>query len=207
MTFAHGQFNPNPLANPFNTRVGKCSLNTSKNPKNLQVPNQDVPLYGSPEWEQRYGNAQRQLTVPNQDIPLGDQLKGNGFLRNSDRLFRLADGTLVDFKTRKVIYSPNSEKSQYHGNPNARISMSIGSWNDGTGPKLEDLIDRIDDYYGRVHHNDANQLDQDSIDYWLKAEEEAEAMKSSMTDAQKAMIADFEKHFPKSRLIEESKKQ
>ena len=40
-----------------------------------------------------------------------------------------------------------------------------------------------------------------------KFEEEAEAMKSSMTDAQKAMIADFEKHFPKSRLIEESKKQ
>ena len=83
--------------------------------------------------------------------------------------------------------------------------MSIGSWNDDTGPKLEDLIDRIDDYYGRMRHSDANQLDQNSIDYWLKAEEEAEAMKSSMTDAQKAMIADFEKHFPKSRLIEESK--
>lgn len=207
MTFARGQFNPNPLANPFNTLLGKCSISTCKNPKDLQVPNQDVPLYGTPEWEMRYGNSQKRLEVPNQDIPFGDQLRGNGFIGNSDRLFRLADGTLLDFKTRKVISQPTASNSQYWGNPSQDIDYSdYGMWNDSCEPKLEDLINRIDDYYGRTAPNIDCNLDQKSIDYWIRAEEEADALRSSMTDAQKEMIADFEHHFPKSRLIEESKK-
>jgi lipopolysaccharide biosynthesis regulator YciM len=49
-------------------------------------------------------------------------------------------------------------------------------------------------------------MDPKSAAYWLKAREEAEKLVASMTDEQKAMVAQFEAHFPKSRLIEESKK-
>lgn len=49
-------------------------------------------------------------------------------------------------------------------------------------------------------------MDARSAAYWLRAQEEAEKMKASMTDKQKAAIAAFERHFPKSRLIEESRK-
>ena len=62
----------------------------------------------------------------------------------SDRLFRLADGTVVDFKTRKVIYSPNKEGGEYWGDPCRTISFgNAGSWNEDE-TKLEDLISRID---------------------------------------------------------------
>lgn len=208
MTFTRTGFDSNPLANPFNTRCGKSGITLSKSPKDLQVPNQDVPLFGTPEWEMRYGNLQKRLEVPNQDIPLGDQLKGNGFIGNSDRLFRLADGTILDFKTRKVISQPSANNSQYWKNTGEDIDCSdYGMWNDACEPTLEDLISRIDDYYGRSSLNNDDNLDQTSIDYWIRAEEEADVLKSTMTDAQKQMIANFEHHFPKSRLIEESRKQ
>lgn len=48
-------------------------------------------------------------------------------------------------------------------------------------------------------------MDPKSAVYWLKAQEETEKLVASMTDEQKAMVAQFEAHFPKSRLIEESK--
>lgn len=223
MTFANGAFNPLPQANPLNTRIyGNISLNpmspmatqskfrACKSPEDLQVPNQDVPMYGSDEWNAKYAK-QDQLQVPNQDIPPGDQLGGNGFIQNSDRLFRLADGTVVDFKTRKVLYSPNKESSQYWGDPSKTISMESQCWNDEE-TKLEDLISKIDQYYGRASSGSSSvdamnaQLDPKSAKYWLQAQQEAEKMKSSMTQQQKDMIADFEHHFPKSRLIEEAKK-
>lgn len=62
--------------------------------------------------------------------------------------------------------------------------------------KLPEFADSIDD----------NEIDPASAEYWLRAQEESEKMMSSMTDEQKKMIADFENHFPKSRLIEECKK-
>ena len=62
----------------------------------------------------------------------------------SDRLFRLADGTVVDFKTRKVVYSPNKEGGEYWGDPCMTISFgNARSWNEDE-TKLEDLISRID---------------------------------------------------------------
>ena len=82
-----------PLANPLNRhrfqegpRRGAASR--PADPSKLEVPNQDVPLYGSDEWRERY-QAQSGLTVPNQDVPPGDQLGGSGFIPGSDRLFRL----------------------------------------------------------------------------------------------------------------------
>lgn len=119
---------------------------------------------------------------------------------------------MLDFKTRQVIHSPNKEDSEYWGDPNKTISFDRDdSWN-ATETKLEDLISRIDQYYGRASSSNPSvdamnsQLDPRSAQYWLQAEEEAEKLKSSMTMQQKAMIADFEHHFPKSRLIEEAKK-
>lgn len=49
-------------------------------------------------------------------------------------------------------------------------------------------------------------LDAADLEYWIKAEEETEKLRSEMTDEQRQMIDDFEKHFPKSKLIDESKK-
>lgn len=49
-------------------------------------------------------------------------------------------------------------------------------------------------------------IDPKSAAYWLKASEEAEKLIDNMTDEQKKLISDFESHFPKSRLIEESLK-
>lgn len=50
------------------------------------------------------------------------------------------------------------------------------------------------------------QVDPKSAKYWLQAEEEAEKLQTEMSDEQKKMLADFEKHFPRSKLVEESKK-
>lgn len=198
----------NPLANPLNSRQKPSGIHVPCNPSDLTVPDTSLSYDQILKMQQ----ARRSLTVPNQDIPPGDQLRGNGFLGMSDRLFRLADGTVVDFKTRKVIYSPNKEGGEYWGDPCRTISFgNVGSWNEDE-TKLEDLISRIDQYYGRAQSSNAQfdalnaQLDPESVQYWLRAEEEAEKMKDAMTQQQKQMIADFEKHFPKSRLIEEAKR-
>lgn len=217
MTFSNGTYSPHPLANPFNTRLGgsNISLNplinrnasaNNVNPKDLQVPNQDVPLYGTPEWNQKYGKV-NDLQVPNQDVPLGDQSGKQGFIRNSS-IFRCHDGTIVDFRSRKVIYTPDDPNSQYWGNPNSTISRGTEkSWNDEIGPTIDQMINNIDQYYGRnSEQNQIVDIDPESVKYWIQAQEEAEKLKSQMTDYQKQMIAQFESHFPKSRLIEESKK-
>lgn len=49
-------------------------------------------------------------------------------------------------------------------------------------------------------------LNPNELEYWIKAKEETEKMIDNMTDDQKKLIADFEAHFPKSRLIEENLK-
>lgn len=51
------------------------------------------------------------------------------------------------------------------------------------------------------------QIDPKSARYWLKAEQEADKLRSQMTPEQLKMIDDFEKHFPPSKLIEEAAKQ
>ena len=221
MTCSNGAFSPHPLANPFNTRLGPSnySLNPCKNadatrqfhtaggnPRNLQVPNQE-PTYDQVQSAEQAQLQRKSLQVPNQDIPLGDNLGRRGFLKKNSSLFRCLDGTVLDFKTGKVIHSPNDPSLEYWGNPDATVSKesSIGTWNDEE--TVDSLIANIDQYYGRATPgSNGMQVDSKSAKYWLQAEEEAEKLQTEMSDEQKKMLADFEKHFPRSKLVEESKK-
>lgn len=205
MTYTPAGFDANPLANPFNTRLGKKGITHTKNASQLAIPNQDIPVYGSLDWEQQFGDQNARLTVPNQDAPSGDQLQKSGFIGNNDRLFRLADGTVIDFKTGKILHEIKPKDPTCWGDRTLNAQESF-SWNDDTGPTIDDLINKINEYNGNPSALPDSNLDKASIEYWLKAEEEAEKLKNSLTDAQKAMISAFEQHFPKSRLIEESKK-
>ena len=216
---------PSPLANPFNTRQhgnfntgaaarGAYIRHTHCDPKDLTVPNQDIPYNGSPEWNELHANSG--LTVPNQDVPLGDRQNnfGNsGFL--NDRLFRLADGTVIDFKTGKIMrgFRHNAAPPGYWNDPSAEIGQeeagfaSTGYWNTKDGPSLEELVRNTDRWVGTASPGGVLEpMDPRSAAYWLHAEEEAEKLKANMTDEQKAVLAAFQAHFPKSRLIEESKK-
>lgn len=221
MTSSNGAFSPHPLANPFNTRLGPSnySLNPCRNAdaarqfhkvsrdlRSLQVPNQE-PTYDQVQRAEQAQLQRKSLQVPNQDIPLGDNLSRQGFLKRNSSLFRCLDGTILDFKTGKVIHSPYDSSSEYWGNPNATVSKesSIGTWSDEE--TIDNLIANIDQYYGRATPASSGmQVDSKSAKYWLQAEEEAEKMQAEMSDEQKQMLADFEKHFPKSKLIEEAKK-
>lgn len=76
--------NPNPFANPLNSgrfsnSGGITAGQKGINRRCLEVPNQDVPFNGSPEWHDMF-NKQRELTVPNQNIPPGDQTSRIGFI-------------------------------------------------------------------------------------------------------------------------------
>lgn len=195
---------PSPLANPLNSGYRRpMKITRPFDPSKLEVPNQDIPPNGSPEWyAMQAGNG---LTVPNQDVPLGDQLRGAGFLPGSDRLFRLSDGSLIDFKTGRIA-SRQRQVPGYWGDPNKTISYcQKAEMENGTGPSMEDLIANMDAYRGTATP-DGNYMDARSAAYWLKAQEEAEKLVAGMTDAQKGALSAFEAHFPKSKLIEESRK-
>ena len=49
-------------------------------------------------------------------------------------------------------------------------------------------------------------IDEYARKYWEKAAQEARKLENDMTQEQKLHLQAFEAHFPKSRLIEESKK-
>ena len=163
-------------------------------------------MFGTPEWDALY-NKQKNLTVPNQDVPLGDQLRGNGFI--NDNLFRLSDGSIVDFKKRQIVFQPKQDNSSW-GTRIIRHESDIGSWNDPSEISLDDLINNDEKYKNTAMPNGSlmvgEPIDPKSAAYWLKASEEAEKLIDNMTDEQKKLISDFESHFPKSRLIEESLK-
>ena len=211
MTFSNGHFNPNPLANPFNTRLGPA--NYSLNPSNMQPQRMSINTKSSalPDPIPFNGIDSSKLQVPNQDIPLGDQLKGNGFVNGSDSIFTLQDGTVLDFKARKVLFDPNKKNSQYWGDPNRTLEFN-NPFGDHPQNDFNSLIDNAfnGNQNGNQNGNAAqldDQLDPASISYWMQAEKEAQELKDKMSDDQKKMIQDFEDHFPMSRLIEESMKR
>ena len=212
-------FSNDPTSNPLNAashavarKLGRINRGSSKDPSHLEVPNQDVPLFGSPEWNSMYGSTQNKLVPPNQDIPLGDQLKGSGFLPGSDSIFKTSDGVVLDFKTRKVLFDPHTNNKAHWGNPNEVISFGMTTAYESPRREFEELIAKSFDSNGAIDHiavDDqmyTNQIDPKSAQYWIQAEKEAAKLVSSMSDKQKKMISDFESHFPMSRLIEESMK-
>ena len=88
-----------------------------------------------------------------------------------------------------------------------KFSMSLGKVNKlVTDLKSKELINNTDKWIGTATPTGGfvQHIDSKSAAYWLKANEEAAKLKDAMTDEQKALIAAFEQHFPKSRLIEES---
>lgn len=134
---------PSPLANPLNSGYRRpMRITRPSDPSDLQVPNQDVPLNGSPEW---YA-ARSRLTVPNQDVPLGDRLRGSGFLPGSDRLFRLADGTVMDFRTGRIAYAARQTEG-YWGDPNRTLTYQDAT-ETRPEPTIDDLIANMDSYRG-----------------------------------------------------------
>ena len=204
---------PSPLTNPFTVRrygnfnTGKASAGgyiSHTHDKNLTVPNQDIPYNGSPEWYAM--QSRNKLTVPNQDVPAGDQTAGaghSGFI--NDRLFRLPDGTIMDYKTGRVFKTAGNPSGYNVITPGDTGMEDRTQWG-SSGPSLDELINNTDKWIGTatpaggfVQH-----IDSKSAAYWLKANEEAAKLKDAMTDEQKALIAAFEQHFPKSKLIEES---
>ena len=212
---------PSPMANPFNSyghgnfNTGRANVHshishTGKVAANLQVPNQDIPYNGSPEW---YAMQRNNLQPPNQDIPLGDQCQGCGFLPGSDRLFRTSDGTIFDFKSKRIVRW-EQDIPGYWGDPSRVIGMdNMGVIPQMTGgvsqsPSMAELINNIDMYKGTAMPDGSlmEPMDAKSAAYWLKAEEEASKLVANMSDEQKSMMAAFEAHFPKSKLIEESRK-
>lgn len=132
-----------------------------------------------------------------------------GFLPGSS-VFRLHDGTLLDFKTGRMLSRPG--RSERSGEWAAPRTLTYGDPNYGAagsyGPTMEQMIANPELYMGKSAEEQrmASQLDPESARYWLTASREARKLEAQMTDEQKAAMAEFEKHFPESRLIEESMK-
>lgn len=153
--------------------------NPMQNSKNLEVPNQDIPYYDRP-------------------VPI------YGFIGNSS-LFKLADGTLLDLKSCKIIYDPSTKwfAKGYWNDPNAEIKRPSAETEWGANETIESMLARIGTQPDGTY-NDPN-LSPESIRYWKKAKEESEKLEQNMTDEQKKLLDDLKsgKMFPMSRLVEE----
>lgn len=112
---------PYPEANPFNERrFGNYNVNkaasgfyishTGKEAKNLQVPNQDQPMYGSSEWMALH-DRQSGLTVPDTapDAMFGGSVASAGFVPGRPDLFVMHDGAVISFKTGRIIRPPTAK--------------------------------------------------------------------------------------------------
>ena len=111
----------------------------------------------------------------------------------------------MDYKTGRVFKTAGNPSGYNVITPGDTGMEDRTQWG-SSGPSLDELINNTDKWIGTatpaggfVQH-----IDSKSAAYWLKANEEAAKLKDAMTDEQKALIAAFEQHFPKSRLIEES---
>ena len=155
-------------------------------------------MYGSPEWVALH-DRQKGLTVPDTapDAMLGGTVASAGFVPGRPDLFVMHDGAVISFKTGRIVRPPAAK-------PGA-ISPTLpgqGEW-DAT-PSIEQLIAGIGVSSGKPAE-DPN-IDEYSRRYWEIAAHEARKLENDMTPEQKLYLQVFEAHFPKSRLIEESKK-
>ena len=155
-------------------------------------------MYGSPEWVALH-DRQKGLTVPDTapDAMLGGTVASAGFVPGRPDLFVMHDGAVISFKTGRIVRPPAAK-------PGA-ISPTLpgrGEW-DAT-PSIEQLMSGTCISNGNTSE-DPN-IDEYSRKYWEKATQEARRLESEMTPEQKLYLRAFEAHFPKSRLIEESKK-
>lgn len=161
------------------------------------MPNQDQPVYGSPEWTALH-DRQSGFTVPDTapDAMLGGSATSAGFVPGRPDLFVMHDGAVISFKTGRIV-KPSAARP-------CTISPSMpgqGEW--GATPSIEQLMAGIGVSPGKPAE-DPN-IDEYSRKYWEIATHEAKKLESDMTPEQKFYLQAFETHFPKSRLIDESK--
>ena len=196
--------NPHPLANPFNQRryaayempAPKKVITRCSDPSKLTVPQ---PTMTYDEIIER----QRALTVPD-TAPVETYAAGGAFgFINDSSLFRLGDGSVIDIRTRKIVFDPNIKfkAAGYWRDPNETIArQSDMEW--GKTPSIDALLASCDSSKGEM--NDPN-LSPESIKYWQRAREESKKLESSMTDEQKKLLDELnsEQFFPMSRLEEE----
>lgn len=197
---------PYPEANPFNTRrfgnynVGKAASgfyisHTGKDAKNLRVPNQDQPMYGTPEWDAKY-SASRGLTVPETapDAVLGGTAPSAGFVPGRPDLFVLHDGAVISLETGRLVRQAPPPR------PDVGPAMpGQGEW--GPTPSIGQLMAGM----GREDARAADpNIDEVSRRYWAMAAAEAKKLQAGMTPEQKASMAAFEAHFPAARLVDEN---
>lgn len=193
--------NPHPLANPFNQRkyqnynfgrhLDKV-ISIPTDPRNLTVP------------EPSFGNPSSSLQVPESQPYYGAPSAGtNGFIGDSS-LFQLADGSVIDTKTKKIVHDPNKKfKDQgYWNDPNAETSNNLidDEWRQekSIGQMMSEL-DAIGPGY------DPNTTPESSR-YWKMAEEESKKLEQNLTDEQKNLLDELNsgKMFPLAKLIDEN---
>lgn len=191
MTFSNGAYNPHPLANPFNTRLGPANYslnpngesyhrNIMRNDKNASLP--DAMSYAPPTLE-----------VPNQlDYDIGvtkiDRIALSQMYKNA---YVAPDGTVFDLDSRKIVMQPMRQtKSGEWENTSRVIEMNdpYGDWNNA-------------EIYRLPSQSNCNQLDEVSIKYWQQVEQ---SKPTQMSELQRELLADLDagKLTVKSKLVD-----
>ena len=185
----------------------KPFLKTPSDPKELTVP--DSRPFGE-IWMDQHATLGGQrsptnrLTVPNQDIPYYDgPIPTRGFLGNSP-MFKLLDGTVIDLKTCKIVYDPNTKwRAQgYWNDPNSTAKKPNANNEWGRTESIESMLKNVDNLNGL--NSDPN-LSPESVKYWKKAQEESQKLEQNLTDEQKDLLDALNsgKMFPLTKLVEE----
>lgn len=154
-------------------------------------------MCGTPEYDKKYAKL-RQLTVPDtaQDTTFNQSIQSSGFVPGRPDLFIMHDGSIISFKTGQVI-----RKQQNISNIIRPIQTGQSEW--GNTPSIEQLINNINN--DQINLNNDPNIDEYSKQYWEKAANEARKLESEMTPEQIFYLKQFEAHFPKSKMIDESK--
>lgn len=202
MTFSNTGFSAHPLANPFNCRVhgnynmagfGYGRKSSVRLDSNAKLP--EAKPYEPP----------KSLEVPNQlGAELGvSRLDTVGLSQMFPGLVTCPDGTMLDFKTGKVVVDPNRgaqpgewAKTKVISPPQAVASAE--SWNN--------------DYSSMSLTSRGGSLNtRDSEEYWRAQAAAEQAKQPKMSDAQKKMLADLESgkimKLSRLELVDESKKE
>lgn len=80
---------------------------------------------------------------------------------------------------------------------NSPYENTVPAW---TPPEsIESILDKSENY-----RKQAENTERISAKYWMQAAAEAEKLRAEMTDEQKTALDMFERHFPKSKFIDES---
>ena len=203
--------NPHPLANPLNQgrfrnyAYGQKHINpkpyvhSASSLKELTVP--DSTPYDTILQRQE---AARNLTVPNSDIPYcNGSIPSRGFIGDTT-LFKLADGSILDLKTCKIVLDPNIKwKARgYWNDPNANTKDLKLSNEWSPTETIESMLKRI----GNDGTYEDPNLSPESIRYWKIAQEESKKLEQNMTDEQKKLLDALNSGnlFPLSKLIDEN---